>query len=129
MTTPKNGGAIRQRLQDRAAELRADIQSELKKYDDERHSLLADSLADLGDQSFLHLLSDINLAEVTRDVEESREIEAALGRLDDGSYGTCVACEEEIDWSRLDANPWAARCFDCQSAFERQGRESRSRTL
>ena len=129
MTSPKNAGAIRQCLQDRAAELRADIQRELQKYDDERHSLLADSLAELGDRSFLHLLSDINLAEVTRDVEESREIEAALRRLVDGSYGTCVACEEEIDLARLEANPWAARCFDCQSAFERQDRESHSRTL
>jgi DnaK suppressor protein len=129
MTNSKKTSVIRQRLQDREAELRADIQRELRKYDDDRTSMLADRVADLGDQSLLHLLSDIDLAEVTRDVEEYREIVAALVRLDDLSYGTCVGCGEQIDPDRLDANPSAARCIDCQSALERQDRETHIRTL
>jgi RNA polymerase-binding transcription factor DksA len=41
-------------------------------------------------------------------------VEAAIGRLDDGSYGTCVRCENAIAPERLDALPWAAYCIDCQ---------------
>lgn len=47
--------------------------------------------------------------------EALAEIEAALARLDDGTYGKCVACGEEISTERLDALPAAARCIDCQT--------------
>lgn len=42
------------------------------------------------------------------------EVEAALGRLDDGTYGTCTSCHREIPAERLLAIPWAAHCIDCQ---------------
>lgn len=124
-----NASAIRKRLEDRASELRADIMRELQKYDDDRYNLLADRVADLGEQSLIHLLSDIDLAEISRDVDEYREIDAALIRLNSGSYGSCIDCEEEIQRDRLNANPSASRCIGCQSAFERQHREVHSRTL
>jgi len=44
---------------------------------------------------------------------EIKAIEAALGRLETGSYGACVACGEPIAPARLDAIPHAARCADC----------------
>ncbi len=40
-------------------------------------------------------------------------IDAALKRLDDGDYGFCVACDEEIPVKRLDIDPVIARCIDC----------------
>ena len=40
------------------------------------------------------------------------QIDAALARIEDGSYGTCTACGREIDPERLDAFPWAALCID-----------------
>jgi RNA polymerase-binding protein DksA len=126
---PKQVSAIRKRLNDRTTELRQDILGELQKYDDERYSLLADRVADVGDQSLIHLLSDISLAEVSRDVGEFREIEAALARLDDGTYGICIDCEEKIGLGRLNANPSSARCVNCQTAFERRDRKTHIRTL
>lgn len=50
--------------------------------------------------------------------EALAEIEAALARLDDGTYGLCVDCAEQISPERLEALPAAARCMDCQA---RQG--------
>jgi DnaK suppressor protein len=47
-----------------------------------------------------------------------REIEAALRRIDDGSYGNCERCEEPIDPRRLDADPTARLCIDCASNSE-----------
>lgn len=46
-------------------------------------------------------------------VLEIRMIEAALGRIADGSFGDCVACGEPISEERLDAVPHAARCRNC----------------
>lgn len=50
--------------------------------------------------------------------EALAEIESALARLDDGTYGNCVDCGERIAAERLEALPAAARCVDCQA---RQG--------
>jgi RNA polymerase-binding protein DksA len=46
------------------------------------------------------------------------EIDAALQRIEDGTYGTCVNCGEEIPLARLEANPWASLCIDCKRRSE-----------
>jgi len=46
-------------------------------------------------------------------------VDAALSRLDDGSWGTCPDCGRAIAAERLEALPWAARCIDCQRAAGR----------
>ena len=46
------------------------------------------------------------------------EIDAALERIEDGSYGTCSNCGEEIPRARLEANPWASLCIDCKRRAE-----------
>lgn len=47
-----------------------------------------------------------------------RRIEAALRSVDDGTYGTCEGCGEDIPTNRLEALPIATRCIACQSTFE-----------
>ena len=47
-----------------------------------------------------------------------REIDAALRRIDDGSYGDCERCEQPINPRRLDADPTARLCIDCASRSE-----------
>jgi DnaK suppressor protein len=46
-------------------------------------------------------------------------VDAALARLDDGSYGTCVRCGRPIAGERLEVLPWAAHCIECQTALDR----------
>ena len=41
-------------------------------------------------------------------------IDAAIARLDDGTYGSCTSCHRPISPARLEARPWAALCIDCQ---------------
>jgi RNA polymerase-binding protein DksA len=41
------------------------------------------------------------------------EIDRALARVDDGTYGTCTNCGKEIAVARLEAQPWASLCIDC----------------
>jgi RNA polymerase-binding protein DksA len=46
------------------------------------------------------------------------EIDAALGRIEDGTFGVCTNCGEEIPEERLEARPWATLCIDCQRSRE-----------
>jgi DnaK suppressor protein len=48
------------------------------------------------------------------------QVEAALRRLDEGTYGTCARCGKEIDAERLEARPYATYCIACQSEIEHQ---------
>ncbi len=48
-----------------------------------------------------------------------RNVRAALARVEDGSFGTCLHCEEEISPKRLNAVPWAPYCIRCQEAADR----------
>ena len=45
-----------------------------------------------------------------------QDVERALGKLDDGTYGTCDACGGAIARERLEAIPWATRCVACAAA-------------
>jgi DnaK suppressor protein len=47
-------------------------------------------------------------------------IDAALARLDAGTFGRCTSCGREIPTERLEARPWAALCIDCQRAATRR---------
>lgn len=49
-----------------------------------------------------------------------RLIDEALERMEEGDYGICVECEEEIGLKRLNAAPWAQRCIRCQETAERR---------
>jgi RNA polymerase-binding protein DksA len=44
---------------------------------------------------------------------ELKQIDAALARMDDGSYGDCTACGNAIPLARLQALPFADKCIDC----------------
>ncbi len=50
--------------------------------------------------------------------EQRSQVEAALARLDDGSFGTCVDCGQPIPDARLEVRPEAARCIADQERFE-----------
>lgn len=46
-------------------------------------------------------------------------VDAALARLDDGTYGRCLRCGKPIADARLEALPWAAHCISCQAEIDR----------
>lgn len=48
------------------------------------------------------------------------EVEQALGRLDNGTYGKCVVCGQPIPEKRLQALPWAARCIKDEELLEQR---------
>jgi DnaK suppressor protein len=47
------------------------------------------------------------------------QVDLALKKMEEGTYGRCEVCEEEIAPARLRAHPFAVRCTRCQEAWER----------
>src|SRR5215471_340392 len=95
-----------------------------QKADEVRRSMTAQKAAQLvsrldvpsdeGDLSQQHHEEWIFLNRNTIDMKLLREISDALHRIDTGTYGVCLECEEEISPKRLDAVPWARYCVTCQ---------------
>lgn len=77
------------------------------------------SVPDSGDASTTDLLADVDHAAEERDVEELRDIDTAMQRMDTGSYGTCIDCEDDIPFERLVAFPTATRCILCAERREK----------
>ena len=68
--------------------------------------------------------TDTYMRELDQGLEENAErllgeIEAALGRIADGTYGTCSVCGREIEPQRLEAVPYASLCIEDKRAQER----------
>jgi RNA polymerase-binding protein DksA len=113
----------------RQTQLREEIRQALIKSDSEHYLQIADSVRELEDESFADLIVDVGLAEIDRDLDELRAIDAALLRVADGSYGLCEACDKPIDVKRLNLTPQALRCIDCQTLFERTHFQKTGHTL
>lgn len=77
-----------------------------------------DDVEDEGDFSHADADKDVafNLGE--RETHQLQEIDDALRRIDDGTYGTCMRCGKPIDEERLEAVPTARYHADCQSEIE-----------
>jgi DnaK suppressor protein len=84
---------------------------------------------DAGDESVVRMVTDLHLQEAGRDLEELRGIEAALQRIADGSYGYCERCGIEIDPARLQVQPIAVRCLECQAQIEKTHAHKETPTL
>ncbi|HEU5178633.1 MAG TPA: TraR/DksA family transcriptional regulator [Burkholderiales bacterium] len=106
---------IEQRRESLLAELRDDVERTRK----DRRDDLGGTTGDAGDESVATLIADLDHADVGRDLNELRDLEAARTRLADGSYGTCADCGGEIGYERLKANPAAVRCIACQTRHEK----------
>jgi DnaK suppressor protein len=106
-------------LRERRSALLADIRRELQQADGATYADLAGRVHDSAEEAVADHLVDLGLAIIDRQITELREVEAALARTKDGSYGLCETCGEAIALARLSSQPSAARCLPCQERFER----------
>lgn len=67
---------------------------------------------------------ELDMAQSDRDTLEMAQVGQALERLKEGNYGRCGDCDEDIPFDRLKAEPWAARCVDCESVREKLARRA-----
>ena len=78
-------------------------------------SVLSTHLADVGSD---RASSDVNLGCQATTSSEIREIDEALERIRDGSFGLCEECDKPIAKGRLEAIPYARLCLPCKTAEE-----------
>lgn len=114
-------------LKSRYRELWADVQNDLANA--RPYAELAGEAHDREDEATADVLVDVNLADIHLRIGEMRDIEAALQRILDRSYGTCTDCAADIALERLRAWPTAKRCRDCQARYERLHQSTRGPTL
>jgi DnaK suppressor protein len=69
---------------------------------------------------------DWTMSNLERNSNRLREVQAALRRIDTGTFGICIDCEENINPKRLAAVPWASSCIICQEAADREQKMPRS---
>jgi DnaK suppressor protein len=68
---------------------------------------------------------EINFILSDRERVKVKQVDDALGRLDDGTYGVCESCGLEITEERLQALPFTRLCRDCQQEQEKEAKSQR----
>jgi DnaK suppressor protein len=106
---------LREILERREAELVRALQK--------RDDIAIEKSADQMDEIQYASERDLAIRNVDRESTLLRDVKAALRRIHEGSFGTCLECESAISPKRLAAVPWASRCIQCQDAADRNGRE------
>jgi DnaK suppressor protein len=108
----------RQRVQATLDHLHGDHEGSLEDETDELATAADNHLGDLATAT-LNREIDYSLGENAE--QHLVEIDAALERIESGTYGTCVVGGEAIDEERLEAMPWASLCIDHARAREQGG--------
>lgn len=120
MMTDQEKAQRAEQLAKRRTVLVEEIGRKLSASRDKTGTASIDQIIEGGDSASAEAMAGLDLAEAQRDVQELRDVDAARGRLADGSYGVCVDCEEAIADARLVAYPTAKRCTACQTTYEKQ---------
>jgi len=115
---------LRDLLTYRQAELRAEVHAaQLARQ--ETTAVDTSDVSDQKDDALQQQLVGIDSAQEQRDIDELAQVEFALKRLDAGTYGNCMDCNDPIPLERLRVQPAAQRCAVCQLGHERALTRSR----
>ena len=114
MLKPKDLQVIKEILLTMKKELLADLEERIKSSDvsDQR------VIGDIFDDADLEQSREFNLLLNTREKQKIKQIEQALLKLENGEYGICENCEDDIPVGRLKAMPFASLCVKCKSEQE-----------
>jgi DnaK suppressor protein len=66
---------------------------------------------------------ELAIRNLDRESQLLRNVRGGLRRIDEGTYGVCLHCEEDISPKRLNAVPWTPFCIQCQEAADRNREE------
>lgn len=107
---------LKRMLEDRRREILSEVHEKIKDVRSEGAGGMIH--AEVGETSEADIQGDIEFALIQMKAETLQKIDEALARLEDGEYGNCFECGEEISRQRLRALPFAVRCRDCEEARE-----------
>jgi RNA polymerase-binding transcription factor len=119
---------LKRMLEDRRREIQAEVQGKMRGVREEgTWGGKMNEVLDAVESAEADIQEDLEFALVQMKSETLNKINDALGRLEQGTYGNCFDCGEEIAEKRLRALPFAVRCKDCEEA--REVAEQRERQL
>ena len=101
--------------------LRASIRGDMTQIENDTlkaHSRTTSIPTDMEELASDNADQELTASLLGNDKDTLDQIEAAIGRIEDGSYGRCEQCGEQIPKTRLDAIPYAAECERCASQQE-----------
>lgn len=113
---------LREALEKRRTELTVEIDRGLVAAQGASLRELAGGVGDIGDAAVAELAASQQLAGMQDETEELTDVEAALARIREGTFGNCIECGEPIAEERLRVYSTAKRCLRCQEEYERRGR-------
>jgi DnaK suppressor protein len=109
---------LKQILEDRRREILNEVQDKIRDVRAEGTHNKSNEVFDAAESSDADIQEDIEFALIQMKAETLNKINEALSRLEEGVYGNCFECGEEIAEARLRALPFAVRCKDCEEARE-----------
>lgn len=98
-------------------------QAELEHFIRNRDAITIEKSPDALDEVQHAAERELAIRNLDRESQLLRNVRAALRRIDEGTYGVCLHCEEDISPKRLNAVPWAPFCIQCQEAVDRNREE------
>jgi DnaK suppressor protein len=104
-------GTYKKALVAKQAELSAGFQS--------RDEIAVERSADQADEIQCAMERELVIRNLDSRAHLLRNVTAALKRIEDGAFGVCLECEEEINPKRLAAVPWTPLCINCQEQADR----------
>jgi len=105
-------------LVERRREIMSEVQGRMRDVRAEGAGSAVQGVLDAAESSELDIQDEIEFALIQMKAETLNKIDEALRRLEEGTYGYCFECGDEISEKRLRALPFAVRCKDCEEARE-----------
>lgn len=105
-------------LEERRREIMSEVQGRMRDVREEGAGTTVQGVLDAVESSEADIQDEIEFALIQMKAETLNRIAEALRRLEEGTYGYCFECGEEIAERRLRALPFALRCKDCEEARE-----------
>ncbi|MEE2638461.1 MAG: TraR/DksA family transcriptional regulator [Acidobacteriota bacterium] len=116
--TDERYSELRSILEERCDEIAGEVKHKIRNVRTEATQAGMHRLADTSETSESDIQDDIEFALLQMKAETLTKISAALTRLEEGTYGYCYKCGDEIAEQRLRALPFAARCRECEEVRE-----------
>jgi len=108
------------KFEDLLTKKREELRQSLNRTQEEQHEA-QEFGRDEGDRATASLSKEMTFRQKAQERGLLMLVEAALGRINQGTFGECLNCGQEIGTNRLNAVPWSRYCITCQELIVEQG--------
>ncbi len=95
-----------------------DLRRAVTRTEQDGRSVDEDPTQDIADRAANSYTKEFLFSQSNNDRQLLAQVESALSRIREGTFGECISCGAEINSKRLDAVPWANHCIECQEKQE-----------